>query len=172
MTAPASLPTDLIEVGRVIDAYGIRGWVKLAPFNDPRDSVLKTARRWWLPDGSSLQIDRARTHGATVVAHPLGFEDRTAAERLRGLTVRVSRSDFPASAKDEYYWVDLVGCEVSNPRGEVLGVVDRVEDHGAHPILLLAGPEPSALMIPFVPEWIVEVDIASRRIVADWEADY
>jgi 16S rRNA processing protein RimM len=167
-----AVPADLVEVGRVVDAYGIRGWVKLAPFNDPRESVLRGCRRWWLPDGSSLRVIASRVHGASIVAHPEGFSDRDAAERLRGLTIRVSRADFPPSEHGEYYWIDLVGCAVVNPRGVELGVVRKVEDHGAHPILLLETPDGQDAMIPFVAAWIVEVEIAARRIVADWEPDY
>ncbi len=167
-----AVPADLVEVGRVVDAYGIRGWVKLAPFNDPRESVLRGCRRWWLPDGSSLRVTASRVHGASIVAHPEGFADRSAAERLRGLLIRVSRTDFPPSEQGEYYWIDLVGCTVVNPRGVQLGVVRKVEDHGAHPILLLDTPDAQDAMIPFVAAWIVEVDLGARRIVADWEPDY
>ncbi|MEK9775129.1 MAG: ribosome maturation factor RimM, partial [Quisquiliibacterium sp.] len=92
--------------------------------------------------------------------------------RLKGLTVRVSRTDFPALADDEHYWVDLIGCTVVNTKNAELGVVQRVEDHGAHPILLLLSPDKHQLMIPFVDVFIIEVDTAGRRIVADWEPDY
>ncbi|MEK9775130.1 MAG: ribosome maturation factor RimM, partial [Quisquiliibacterium sp.] len=61
-----------MEVGSVVDAYGVRGWVKLLPFNDPRESLLVGCRRWWLPDGSSLAVSASRVHGAWIVAHPEG----------------------------------------------------------------------------------------------------
>jgi len=164
-----SPPADLVEVGRVVDAYGIRGWIKVAPFNDPRESVLRTCRRWWLPDGSLLAIDRARVHGASVVAHPVGCDDRDAAARLKGQAVSVSRADFPVGDGDEVYWVDLVGCRVCNRAGEELGTVHAVHDYGAHPILLARDASGRERMIPFVSQWIVEVDVAGRRIVADWD---
>lgn len=171
-TATESPPADLVEVGRVIDAYGIRGWIKVAPFNDPEDSVLRTSRRWWLPDGSRLDVDRVRVHGATIVAHPVASADRDAAERLKGLTLRISRADFPSGGKDEVYWIDLVGCGVFNPGGEALGIVHAVHDYGAHPILLLRAETGRERMIPFVAQWIVEVDLERRRIVADWDPEF
>ena len=170
--ATESPPADLVEVGRVIDAYGIRGWIKVAPFNDPEDSVLRTSRRWWLPDGSRLDVDRVRVHGATIVAHPAGSVDRDGAERLKGLTLRVSRADFPSGGQDEVYWIDLVGCRVCSPGGMALGVVRAVHDYGAHPILLLQDDAGRERMIPFVSQWIVEVDVAGRRIVADWDPEF
>lgn len=158
-------------MGRVIDAYGIRGWIKIAPFNDPRESVLRACRRWWLSDGRALVVERSRVHGATLVAHPLGCDDRAAAASLKGLAVRVSRADFPAGRSDEYYWVDLVGCRVSDRQDRPLGEVVAVEDYGAHPILVLRDAAGRSRMVPFVDAWIVEVDPAARRIVADWPAE-
>ena len=167
-----SPPADLVEVGRVIDAYGIRGWVKIAPFNDPNESVLTTVRRWWLPDGRALDVERSRVHSATVVARLAGVDTREAALALKGLAVSVSRADFPRDAAGEFYWVDLVGCRVTNPAGEALGRVVAVEDHGAHPILVLSDADGATRMIPFVGDRIVSVDTRARAIVADWQLDY
>ena len=170
--APVSPPDDLVEVGRVVDAYGIKGWVKIAPFNDPTESVLRTSRRWWLADGRALDVESARVHSASIVARPAGFETREQALALKGLTLRVSRSEFPRDRDGEFYWVDLVGCRVANPAGEALGEVVAVEDHGAHPILVLSDAGGVERMIPFIGACIVSVDTDARSIVADWQPDY
>ncbi len=171
-SAPESPPADLVDVGRVVDAYGIRGWVKIAPFNDPGESVLRTSTRWWLPDGRVLDIESARVHSASIVARPAGVETREAALALKGLTLRVSRSDFPGDREDEFYWVDLVGCQVTNPAGDALGEVVAVEDHGAHPLLVLRDAGGAERMIPFIGARIVSVDTGARAIIADWQPDY
>ena len=165
-------PSDLVAVGRVVDAYGIRGWVKVAPYNDPADSVLRWCRRWWFEQHGPLAIDGARVHGATVVCKPRGSEDRDAALRLRNAEILVSRSEFPRSDPGEFYWVDLVGCRVVSPGGDELGTVTSVEDFGAHPILKVGDGAGRELLVPFVGAWIVSVDLAGRRIVADWQPDY
>ena len=164
-------PADLVSVGRVVEAYGVKGWVKVQPFNAPPESVLRAARRWWL-DGRPVGIERARVHGATIVAKPEGSEDRDSAQALKGLEILVSRADFPSAPAGEYYWVDLVGCAVTNREGASLGTVRAVEDYGAHPLLLTREPDGRDRMIPFVGDFIVAVDIAARRIVVDWQPDY
>lgn len=170
-------PDRLIALGRVIDAWGVRGWVKVETYANAQDSVLVQAGRWHLRREASpahaaidawCTIDRARRHSGTVVARPQGCEDRTAALALKGCEVGVHRADFPALPVDEFYWVDLVGCAVSNPAGEPLGSVTTVDDHGAHPILCTDRD----LLIPFVERYVVEVDPASARIVVDWQADW
>lgn len=184
--ASLPVPADLLLVGRVSGTYGIRGWVRVEPQNRPEDSVLRHARLWWVrnpaPRGAAapgqseaaprpLAIERARVHGAALVAKPEGCEDRDQALALRGCEVLVSRADFPPGNDDEYYWTDLIGCEVVTPAGEALGRVIAVEDHGAHPLLSLRSPLGAPRMIPFIGVFVLAVDLPSRRITADWPLD-
>src|SRR6187399_1102616 len=97
---PSSLPDDAIEVGRILDAWGVKGWVKILPHRtDPE--ALFAANSWF------LQAPEAKFHSDSVVAKFLGLDDRNAAEALRGARIFLPRSSFPAASKDEYYWVDL-----------------------------------------------------------------
>lgn len=163
-----------VALGRIADAYGLAGWVKILPFGASEDSVLLSARDWQLvrhgpaPLDRRITVERAREHAGAIVAKPLGCDDRDAALALKGAEVRVRRSDFPAPADGEYYWVDLIGCEVTNPDGVALGRVVSVDDHGAHAILQLD----TGTLIPFVSVYILSVDTGQRAIVADWQADY
>jgi 16S rRNA processing protein RimM len=170
-------PQRTVPLGRVIDAWGLDGWVKIEPFAGAADSALTKAPRWRVVRQASpahaaidrwVVIQKARSHGATIVAKPEGCEDRDAALAFRGAQVEVLRADFPRLRKDEFYWVDLVGCDVSNPAGEALGRVVSVDDHGAHPIL----ETDADLLIPFVDAYVVEVAPAEGRIVVDWHADW
>lgn len=166
-----------IALGRVIDAWGVRGWIKVEPYASALDTALTRAPEWHVERPASpahpaidrwLPIERARRHGATVVAKPRGAEDRDDALAFKGAEVGVRRADFPPLRDDEIYWVDLVGCAVTNPQGQSLGRVVSVDDHGAHPIL----ETDAGLLIPFVEAYIVETVPAEGRIVVDWQADW
>jgi 16S rRNA processing protein RimM len=166
-----------LALGRIIDAWGVRGWVKVEPFASASDTTLTRAPRWHVARPASaahppidrwLVLERARRHGATVVAKPQGCDDRDAALALKGAEVGVLRVDFPPPAEGEFYWIDLVGCEVVNVEGAALGTVVSVDDHGAHAIL----ETDAGVLIPFVDAYIVDADPAQRRIVADWHADW
>lgn len=186
-------PGDLIEVGRIIGGWGVRGWIKVQPFSGlPADSVLLGARDWWLqpiagvPGRSTgvvrpgaqqstaaqlLRVERARVHSDSVVVRPVGFADKTQADELRGRVVALSRSVFPPAGEDSFYWVDLIGCVVVNTHRQILGDVIGVDDHGAH-ALLQVGTVTAARLIPFVSHYVLNVDMAARRILVDWELDY
>lgn len=194
-------PTDLIELGRITAAYGVKGWVKVQP-HSANAEVLLSASQWWLtrpvPELArgavasapvAFKIVQSRSQGATVVAQLKGIADRDQAEALRGYSVQAPRGSFPAPEEDEYYWVDLIGCALytsANGEPALIGVVGEVLDNGAHAVLKVLcqkvgaeGPEPlldakgrpAEMLVPFVRAHIHAVDLAARRIDSDWPAD-
>ncbi|WP_394756798.1 ribosome maturation factor RimM [Rhodoferax sp.] len=180
----AELPADAIEVGRIADAWGIKGWFKVLPYSaDPE--ALFSSKRWFLLPAekgaktfsgvAQLVIKEAKVHSDTVVASAQEVDDRTAAEALRGARIFVARSSFPSAEKDEYYWVDLIGLDVVNREGLTLGTVRELLSTGAQTVLVLdyaQDGKPQERMIPFVSVYIDEVDLPGRRILADWQADF
>jgi 16S rRNA processing protein RimM len=184
--AVESLPDDAIEVGAIVDAYGLKGWVKVVPHANAGhggDAMLAT-KRWWLVKGGEFKSARclmSKIHSDTVVAQFAGCDDRDVAYALRGHTVHVSRSDFPKlKGDDEFYWVDLIGLDVVNEAGVAMGQVAGMIDNGAHSVMRVEFPstakDGSAVMderlIPFVGVFVKTVDQAARKIVVDWETDY
>lgn len=179
-------PDDAVEVGAVVDAYGLKGWVKIAAHAGAGrgGDVLLKARHWWLEQKggarAGMRVSQAKTHGDSVVAHLAGLDDRDAALAMRGTRVFVGRGDFPALAADEFYWVDLIGLDVVNEAGVSLGEVADMIDNSVHSIMRITYPSTGKdgrpvtgeRLIPFVGVYVKTVDQAARRIVVDWEADY
>lgn len=174
------IPEDLVLVGHVSGAYGIAGWVRIKPYSTDADALL-SAKTWWLdkPDLHDVDMLEAKAHGEDVVARLMGVADRNAAEALRGATVQIRRSHFPALSEGEFYWIDLIGLAVENLQGEQLGTVGDLMDNGAHPILRVTVPDtagaaqtPRELLIPFVEQFVKTVDRASKKMIVDWGPDY
>ena len=179
------LPSDAIEVARIGEAWGIKGWFKVIPFS-AQPEALFSSKRWYLqpPERGAkpfsgtvlLPIKEAKDHSGSVVACAHEVVDRTAAELLKGARVWVARSSFPTAATDEYYWVDLIGLSVVNREGVDLGVVSELLSTGPQTVLVIqyAGSEGKTMerMIPFVAAFIDEVELPKRQIRVDWQPDY
>ena len=122
-----------------------------------------------------LAIREAKEHSGCIVAASNDVADRTAAEALRGARVFVPRSSFPSTGDDEYYWVDLIGLEVVNREGIVLGTVRELLASGPQTTLVIAAEQDGKAierMVPFVSAFVDGVDLAGRRITVDWQPDY
>lgn len=173
-----TVPGDLVLVGYVTGAYGIKGWVRIKPYSADADAML-FAKTWWLdrPELRDVDVMHAKAHGEDIVAQLMGVADRNAAEALKGTTVQIRRSHFPPLSTDEYYWVDLIGLSVENLEGQVLGAVADLMDNGAHPILRVVAPvgdadKPMEWLIPFVDQFVKTVDQGAKKITVDWGLDF
>ncbi|TMS59665.1 ribosome maturation factor RimM [Imbroritus primus] len=178
-------PDDLVDVGYISGAHGVRGWLKAQPHSSDAAAML-AARTWWLRPRAatgqpgqlaSAKVLQAREHSGSVVVQLEQLTDRTQAEQFKGHVVAVRRADFPAPADDEFYWVDLIGASVVNLQDEALGVVEGLLDNGAQQILrvvspAVAGGAQEERLIPFVKTYVHSVDAKAGRIVVDWGLDY
>ena len=180
----AELPADAVEVARITDAWGIRGWFKVLAYS-PDPEALYSSKRWFILPAEKgaktflgclrLHIREAKDHAGTVVATAHDIADRNDAEALRGARVFVARSSFPTAATDEFYWVDLIGLSVVNRQDEPLGTVHELLSTGPQTVLVLQYQEDGKdkeRMIPFVSAYVDDVDLQARRIRVDWLADY
>lgn len=181
---PAQLPADAVEVGRIQDAWGVKGWFRVLS-HSAEPEALFSSKRWYLQPAEkgpktfsgtvTLSIMEAKEHSGAVVACARDVSDRDAAEALRGARIFVARSSFPGTKTDEFYWVDLIGLEVVNREGVALGQVRELLSTGPQTVLVIAYEQDGKRherMIPFVAAYVDEVDLAARRIRVDWQPDY
>jgi 16S rRNA processing protein RimM len=162
-----------VKLGRICGVHGIKGWVKVYSYTEPRDNIVRFDA-WILEQGGEhrvVQLEHGDGHGKHVLAKLCGVHDRNAAQALVGAEIYVERAKLPPCGPGEYYWVDLEGLAVQNPEGERLGRVKHLLATGTHDVLVLDGEEER--LIPFVMGDVVRsVDIEAGVIVVDWDSSY
>jgi len=186
------LPADAVELGRFLDAWGVKGWVHIQPHSADTRALFESQEWFLLPPEARfgrgfsaftgpvrVRVAEIKVHADGIVARLDGMSDRNGAESLKGARIHVPRSAFPPAEEGEYYWVDLIGLEVVNREGVHLGVVRDLLPTGPTSVLVMEytetveGAEKTAeRMIPFVAAYIDDVDLKARRIIADWQTDY
>jgi 16S rRNA processing protein RimM len=187
----AVLPADAIEVGRIGDAWGIKGFFKVIPYSASPEALF-TSKRWYLlpPEPrpgvviakelpftgcQSIKIRTAKDHSDSVVAQADDCDDRNTAELLRGARIFIARSSFPSVAQDEFYWVDLMGLAVVNREAVVLGIVKDLISTGPQTVMVIEAEvdgKKIETLIPFVSVYVDDVSLADKRITVDWQLDY
>ena len=178
-----SFPSDLVLVGHVLDAQGIRGLVKIKPYSK-EPLALFSAPLVWLSKPPALAdlalpmaVKTAKEHSGQILLGLEDINDRDQALALKGSAVYVRRADFPEEENDSFYWVDLIGLPVINEQGQSLGLVVDLMDNGAQSILCvrLEGQKEDRL-IPFIESVIKSVNKDAndphRQIVVDWQLDW
>lgn len=160
--------TDRICVGAIAGSFGVKGEVRLKSFcSDPE--ALASYGPLFTEDGKrSFTVKLTRAVAGGLGARLSSVETKEQADALRGVSLYVDRAKLPSLPDDEYYHTDLIGLEVRDTGGVLVGKVVGVHNHGAGDLLEIMGSGmKSALLLPFTHAIIPTVDLSAGRIVAD-----
>ncbi|MGZ8174545.1 MULTISPECIES: ribosome maturation factor RimM [Methylobacter] len=162
-----------ISVGKISGVFGIKGWVKVFSFTDPRENIL-TYSPWLLKKGGetkTVNVVDGQLQGKTIVAQLADVNDRDQAASLMGWDIFITQDQLPKAAKGEYYWSDLIGLNVETIDGVQLGVVDSLLETGANDVIIVQGERER--VIPFLQgQTIINVDLDAGKIVVDWDPEF
>ena len=168
-------PVEYIPVGKISGAFGVKGWVKIYSFTDPRENILSYSPLYLSRKGEwvKVKVVEGRLQGKGVVMSLSGVTDRDQVLPLVGVELAIAKTQIKPAGKDEYYWSDLIGMSVVNVQDEQLGEVESLLENGAHDVLVVLNKDKTERLIPFVLDDIVElVDLDNKVIRVAWELDY
>lgn len=164
----------LITMGFIRGAVGIKGWVKIGSDTEYLDSLLDYPK-WYLIKGKQrleVELETGKVvNNKELQVKFVDCNDRTQAELWQGYTIAIARADFEETEEGEYYWTDLIGLSVINQDQVVLGSIHSLLQTGAHDVLVIRG-EHGEKLIPFIEQFVGEVDIEAKTVQVEWGLDY
>lgn len=164
---------ELVNVGKISGVFGVKGWVKVFSFTDPRDNIIAYSP-WLLKKGIEekiIAVIDGHLQGKTIVAQLDGIIDRDQAASLMGWEVFIKPDQLPKPAEDEYYWSQLIGLNVETVDGVQLGRIDSLLETGANDVVVVKGDRERA--IPFLlDQTIVNIDLDAGKMVVDWDPEF
>jgi 16S rRNA processing protein RimM len=167
---------EFIPVGKISGAFGVKGWVKVFSFTEPRANILQYSPLFLSRQGEWMEIKLSGGHvqGKGVVMGISNVTDRDQVQPLIGAELAIRKDQLEPAADDEFYWADLIGLKVENLEGDALGQVDHLLETGANDVLVVkADDQDKDRLIPFVLDEVVkQVDLEQQWIQVDWGKDY
>ena len=162
-----------VAMGYIKGVFGVKGWLKIAANTEYADSLLDYPEWQLRKDSHTLlvKVESGKLNTSELLVKLEGIEGRDAAFALRGYTIDIMRSQFGPAEENEYYWADLIGMDVVNREGLVLGKIQNLMQTGAHDILVIDS-EHEQRLIPFVSHFIDEVNSEKHIVTVDWGLDY
>ena len=159
---------DMVVVGRIARAHGIRGQVVVDPVTDFPDDRFKAGSIVFYRKGDAIEpltITAARIHRGRPIIGVAGVETMTAAEELAGTELRINVDALQPLPPGSFYQHDLVGCLVETTEGMAIGTVASVEGAGVGSRLVIPGANGGEILIPLAAEIVVGVNLDARTIV-------
>lgn len=166
-------------IGQVTSVFGIKGWLKVFSFTDPREGILDYRDWTLLLDGKRIpvKLEEGRRQGQGIVVRLKGIDDRDLANRYCGAEIRVATAELPELPEGEFYWHQLEGLEVFTVEGECLGKVHHLMETGSNDVLVVrataASIDQRERLIPYLPDQVLkEVDLGASRMMVDWDPEF
>ncbi len=164
---------SLISLGKISGVFGVKGWVKVHSYTDPREKIVEYGR-WQLKHQGQwreVELQAGKRQGKTVVAKLVGLDDRNEAELYRGDEIAILPSQLESLEEGEYYWRQLKGLSVVTTEGVELGTVHNLLETGANDVLVVKGERER--LVPFtVGHTVTDVDLEAKIITVDWDPEF
>lgn len=165
--------SDWVVVGRFGRPHGIKGFITIISFTDPRDNILDYTgwhariNHQWQP----LKILHHETTNKSILVQVDGYQERNKVGELTNIDLAVKREQLPTLEEGEYYWHQLEGMQVITKQGTVLGIVKEIMPTGANDVLVVVGEKRH--LIPYLLDnSIIHIDDNQRIITVDWDVDF
>jgi len=160
------VPVDLIPLGKIVKPHGILGEVKIRLFNS-ESKTLKVGQSVWVgiqgKKNESLVIERLTLKSEKSRLKFKNINDRNSAELLRDFTLSVCRDEFPETSDKEFYLIDLIGFDVLDQTGKLLGIVSDIMENPANDILIISDGDKEHL-IPLVDDFVQLFDFEEKQV--------
>ena len=164
---------DWVIIGKFGRVHGIKGFITLISFTEPRDNIFKYPH-WhayinehWQP----LRLVEKELTAKHFLVRIEGYTERHQAANLTNIKVGILKKELPSLPPDEYYWHELIGMVVTNLQGIVLGKVIDLLPTGANDVLIVEGKRQH--FIPYLPgQFVVKIDKNGKSMTVDWDEDF
>ncbi|AWX15565.1 ribosome maturation factor RimM [Mergibacter septicus] len=166
-------------VGKLGSTYGIRGWLRIYSSTEQAESIfdyqpwfLKIKNQWQL-----TELESWKHHNNDLIIKLKGVDDRETAQTLANVEIGVDLNQLPKLDEGEYYWHDLIGCQVINTTGYQMGTITEIMETGSNDVLVVRAQIKDAFgkqerLIPYIDTVVKRVDLTTKTIEVDWDAGF
>ena len=174
-----SVEGKIAVMGKITSVYGVKGWVKVVSYSEPKENICQYGH-WALEQAGStrtVKVLECKPHTSGLVAQIEGCTDREVAKRYCGSLITVPQDELPELSAGEFYWHQLEGLNVVTVDAQLLGQVSHLMETGSNDVLVVqkcAGSiDAKERLIPYLPDQVVKkVDLGAGLIEVDWDPDF
>lgn len=158
---------EFLEVGQIVNTFGIKGFVKVNPFTDDISRFDKLNKVYIKnkSDKKELEIEEVKYHKNMVLLKFKNIDKIEDAENLRNSYILIDRKEQKPLDKDTYYIVDLLGLEVYTDENKLLGKLEDIYNTGSNDIYVVKDELGKQILLPAIKDVIKEIDMEGKKIV-------
>lgn len=159
--------TKYLEIGQIVNTFGIKGMVKIKPFTDDIRRFDKLEKIYIENKKSRKEyvIEEVKYHKNMVLMKLKGIDTPEDANLLRQSYLLIDRDKEEPLEEGTYYIVDLLGLEVYTDEDKLLGTVQDIFNTGSNDIYVVKDELGKQVLLPGISEVIKEINLEDQKII-------
>lgn len=156
-----------MEIGQIVNTYGIKGFLKVVPYTDDITRFEKL-NNIYIQTKKSLEtvaIEEVKYSKNLVLLKIKGIDDINSAQIYKNCYIKINRSDAVELPEDSYFIIDLIGVEVITDEGENIGNIIDVFSTGANDVYVVKNELGKQVLLPAIGDVIKNVDIRNKKMI-------
>ncbi len=157
----------LLEIGQIVNSYGIKGFLKVVPYTDDitRFDSLKTIYIEKNKKLEEMQIEEVKYHNNLVLLKLKGIDDINDTLRYKNCYIKIDRKDAVELPKNSYFIVDLIGLEVYTEEGALIGTLVDVFPTGSNDVYVVKDELGKQILLPAIGDVIKDVQLENKKMI-------
>lgn len=160
----------MYNVGLIVNTHGIKGEVKVKRITDFPERF-QVGNTLYLQKNDEkpipLIVDGHRTHKQFDLLHFEGKNSIQDVEQMKGAYLKIKEEQLIPLSENEYYYHEIIGCQVFTTTGEKLGIIDSILAPGANDVWVVKNKEGKEILIPYIKQVVKEVQVDCRKVVIE-----
>lgn len=159
--------TKYLEIGQIVNTFGIKGMVKVKPFTDniERFSNLEKIYIKNKSGQTEYKIQEVKYHKNMVLIKFEGIENLEQADLLRNSYLIVDRETEEPLEAGRYYIVDMIGLDVFTDDNEYLGKLEDIYNTGSNDIYVVKNELGKQVLLPAIEDVIKNIDMDNKKVI-------
>ena len=157
-----------LKVGKIVNTHSLRGEVKVISSTDFEEQRFEKGTELLVTRGNQVvkevTVESYRTHKNNLLVKFVGIDSIEEAEKLKNLQIKIDSENIGELEENEFYFHEIIGCEVFDENGKSLGEISEILTPGANDVWVIKSQNGKEILIPYIEDVVKKIDVENKKI--------
>lgn len=157
-----------LKVGKIVNTHSLRGEVKVISSTDFEEQRFEKGTELLITRGNQVvkevTVESYRTHKNNLLVKFVGIDSIEEAEKLKNLQIKIDSDNIGELEENEFYFHEIIGCEVLDENGKSLGEISEILTPGANDVWVIKSQNGKEILIPYIEDVVKKIDVENKKI--------
>jgi len=157
-----------LKVGKIVNTHSLKGEVKVISSTDFEEQRFEKGTELLITRGNQVvkevTVESYRTHKNNLLVKFVGIDSIEEAEKLKNLQIKIDSENIGELEENEYYFHEIIGCEVFDENGKSLGEISEILTPGANDVWVIKTQNGKEILIPYIEDVVKKIDVENKKI--------